>query len=640
MIATSQKWKDYSSEIGVFHIKAVIDNGTSMNLTDADFMQGSVSITDSVSGMSEFTVGAVITNTFNGTLNNFDGKFNNYTLAGARLTVQLGIIYEDTTEEWIDKGVYTLEKPTSLGSTIKVVGYDDMDKLNKYYIGKDANFNDITFPLDSDELAEILCDYCGVTFGSWNLYADSVDEFEYDESTTCRQVLSWLVQSFGGYARINTDGELDCKAFNLSTSPQMTLSKIKSLDVYVEDITVTGVRAFAYNTVDEFEFDTVGSSGYILVIQDNPLVTDNTLAVATRVYNKVNGLTFRPFDASIFGDPSIEAGDVVELEDYLGNTHISTITSLTYNLNQAERLECNAKTPEEADLETANPQTSVIKGAVTAAYDYILAKKIRAEAIEAGTLGVNGTITTNDLEVLNGSKLGGFNIADNQLEATYTIPHTYTSADTDRLQDIILGNITPTQEDYDLLDVTGDGYFDILDLAIIRKAVLQNDGILSTQIHISPESYTGIVSTGGTKIGASAVISADGVFSNLRVQGERVNDFIIGSLNQGTSWRWTKYNSGKVEMWLRKSFSVNVNQAYGAMYFGHVQPDSYPTASNAPRFIETPSVVASAESGNGGDIFIGLDYGSASSPPRVCCYCAAVYSGSVTLDIHVIGKWK
>ena len=92
MIATSQKWKDYSEEIGVFHIKAVIDNGTSMNLTDADFMQGSVSITDSVSGMSEFTVGGVVTNTFNGTLNNFDGKFNNYTLAGARLTVQLGII--------------------------------------------------------------------------------------------------------------------------------------------------------------------------------------------------------------------------------------------------------------------------------------------------------------------------------------------------------------------------------------------------------------------------------------------------------------------------------------------------------------------------------------------------------------------
>ena len=134
MITTSQAWKDYSRDVGIFHIKAVIDNGTQMTLTDEDFMQGSVSITDSISGMSDFTVGAVITNSFNATLNNFSGKFNNYNLAGARISVQFGIIFDDESEEWIDRGIYTLEKPTSLGSTIKVVGYDDMDKLNRYYI--------------------------------------------------------------------------------------------------------------------------------------------------------------------------------------------------------------------------------------------------------------------------------------------------------------------------------------------------------------------------------------------------------------------------------------------------------------------------------------------------------------------------
>lgn len=427
MITTSQAWKDYSRDVGIFHIKAVIDNGTQMTLTDEDFMQGSVNITDSISGMSDFTVGAVITNSFNATLNNFSGKFNNYNLAGARISVQFGIIFDDESEEWIDRGIYTLEKPTSLGSTIKVVGYDDMDKLNRYYIGKDADFNDITFPIPADDLAEILCDYCGVTFGDWELSTDNVAEFEYDESTTCRQVLSWIMQAWGGYARINPQGTLDCKKFNQnawtlgvemdggSINPwggadtvnggvidpwsaitdydggenghiDFTLSKIKSLNVYVEDIAVTGIRAYAYNTVDEFQFDTVGTGGYVLAIQDNPLVTDNTLAVATRVYNATKDLKFRPFDASIIGDPSIEAGDIIALQDYLGNAHVSLITSLTYSVNSAERLECNAKTPEEADLETANPQTSVIKGATMASYDYILAKKISADYIAAGTI--------------------------------------------------------------------------------------------------------------------------------------------------------------------------------------------------------------------------------------------------------------
>lgn len=162
MIATSQKWKAYSREIGTFHIKAVINNGSAMTLTDSDFMQGSVSITDSVSGMSEFTVGAVITNTFNGTLNNFDGKFNNYSLAGARLSVKFGVVFDDNTEEWIDRGVYTLEKPTSLGSTIKITGYDDMDKMNKYYIGKYRSGNtlvDFTFPISAATFAQRVCEY-------------------------------------------------------------------------------------------------------------------------------------------------------------------------------------------------------------------------------------------------------------------------------------------------------------------------------------------------------------------------------------------------------------------------------------------------------------------------------------------------
>ena len=465
MIQTTSKWKDWSAEFGTFHIKATIDNGTTLNLTDEDFMSGSVSITDSVSGMGSFNVGNVITNSFNATLNNFTGKFNSYNLAGATISVQFGIVFEDSTEEWIDRGTYTLEKPTSLGSTIKVVGYDDMDKMNKYYIGKHpvgGVESDIIFPINAETLAMYLCDECGVDYAvdMWGLDTFQVDEFEYNESTTCRQVLSWVVQIAGGYARVNNIGKLECKTFNRhfwtvglslnggtinpwesidtynggSFSPwsavtnydgggvggaEFTLSKIKTLNVYVDDITVTGVRAFAYNTVNEFQFDTVGNDGYILAVQDNPLVTeDNTLAVATRVNGQIGGMSFRPFDATIFGDPSFEAGDVIALMDYLGNEHISVITSLTYALNQTERIECNAETPRENENATPNPTISIIQGATYAAYDYIQAKKISADYISAGTI-------TGAVEATNFTMSGGsINIAttsetQDKIELTY-----------------------------------------------------------------------------------------------------------------------------------------------------------------------------------------------------------------------------
>ena len=708
MIQTSQEWKDYSRDVGLFHINALLDNGTKLHLYDEDFMQGSVNITDSISGMSDFTVGAVITNSFNGTLNNFSGKFNNYNLASARLAVRFGITFQESeyptiveeglvssldgqeyavdgqirspfipvesgtsyrinydynhdfdlieynadkefisgvmvmgdtdytftpsnntayirisfgdygdvfkydfhiydgadilwgeVGEYIDRGVYTLEKPTSLGSTIKVVGYDDMDKLNRYYIGKDGDGNDITFPIFASILASKLCGYCGVTIGSFELVGGQIDEFEYDESTTCRQVLSWLVQSFGGYARINPQGTLDCKKVNGGAmnpwsavtdydggedgNIDFTLSKIKSLNVYVEDIAVTGVRAYAYNTVNEFQFDTVGTGGYVLGIQDNPLVTDNTLEVATRVYNATKDIKFRPFDASIVGDPSIEAGDIIALQDYLGNAHVSLITSLTYSVNSAERLECNAKTPEEADLETANPQTSVIKGATMAAYDYLLAKKISADYISAGNLGVNGTITASDIEI-TGGEVGGFSIINGKITTPYTVPHTYTQSDADRVRSIIAGGITPTTQDYELYDITQDGTIDGIDFLIIQTAVEDYDGVLSSVITIDPSSYAKGVSVesnqgSGSYVGASSMHSDNASFGTLKIGNTPVNDHIVNVINYNpTTSPYNNFKANGIELagglvmvggWFDCGNLAMTNQ-YGSAYYATV----------------------------------------------------------------------
>lgn len=579
MITTSQAWKDYSRDVGVFHIKATLDNGTQMTLTDEDFMLGSVSITDSISGMSKFTVGAVITNSFNATLNNFSGKFNNYNLAGARLSVQFGIIYEDESEEWIDRGTYTLEKPTSLGSTIKVVGYDNMDKLNKFYAGKklsgsnkftqtgatydywkDINGNNVSksggfysaymsvdgsteyetnAPADSyvvfydqyfyrlsaempingvvkshtsaryaiisgyvNEIpyyyfrafhgstetgmserltapyfAMALCDYCGVEYDSdfWGLddYLVLPGIFERNESTTYREVLSLLVQISGGYARMNPVGKLEVKAFNrnewsdgvamsggtinpwASINPydggafdpwaavtdydggtdgdiDFTLSKIKSLNVYIDDITITGVRVYRYNTVYEQTYEQYGTDGYVISIQDNPMVSGNennpttASSIATRVGSLLNGIKFRPFDASIIGDPSFEAGDVVALYDYLGNIHVSLITSLTYSVNQIERLECSAEYPVQNIQDFSNPQTQTIQQAISATKNDVFANGInvndQVKINPDGTLTASGNATIGGNETVSGNlSVGGSLTINSQPLADYVV---------------------------------------------------------------------------------------------------------------------------------------------------------------------------------------------------------------------------
>lgn len=339
MIQTSQAWKDYAQNNSIFHIKAVLTatDGTTFNLTDEDFAMGSVTIEDSISGDNSFNIGSVVTNKFSCTLFNEDYKFDDFNFNGATISVQFGIIYEDETEEWINRGVYTVEQPDSLGSTIQLEAYDLMDKMNTYYIGKtissreisDTNlfdsssailgywlnnngvsvtsnengyysdyisvtdgvtyavgatygnvfcydssktflgianlfninnlglvftasvegqtvsyirkngfineiendfvkellggFSDITFPISAKNLVKALADYCGVPLSSsyWETTARTINEFEYDETTSCRQVLGWILQIHGLYGRMNEDGELVCKTFNADVWEQI-----------------------------------------------------------------------------------------------------------------------------------------------------------------------------------------------------------------------------------------------------------------------------------------------------------------------------------------------------------------------------------------------------------------------------------
>ena len=445
MIQTSQAWKDYSEQHHIFHIKGILTdiNGTSLSLTDEDFMMGTVRFSEACSNASTFDIGSVITNSFECTLNNTQGKFDGFVLSGANLSVQFGIIYEDETEEWIDRGIYTLDKPSSLGYTIQIMAYDFMDNLNRLYTGG------VTFPIASSDLAEYLCDYCGVTFGSWNLLNDlTIDEFSYNESTTCREVLSWILQVNCGFGRMNPQGELECSWYSSgqwvdgadldggTMSPWNTvdsadggimqpwsvvadidggfavdylLEQVAQCTVSTDHIRITGVRVYVPNTVDEYDFSTVGYSGYILAITDNQLVnTYNKETVANAIYRNIKGMSFQVYDASIYGDPSIQTGDIIGFNDYLGKMYYSYITNLSYTLNGLVDISCGAETPDDNGNEYSNPNTAVMSGAVINAYDYIQAKKISADYISAGT--IEASVIAKDFKLEGGS----INISTNE----------------------------------------------------------------------------------------------------------------------------------------------------------------------------------------------------------------------------------
>lgn len=426
MISTSAQWKAFAKNGGVFRAVAEInypETGYYDLLDTDDIMLGGVSVYDSICGDGAISVGSVVTNKIELKLNNTTGKFTDAFFRGAWLRLYFCADYSDTPadpfwgDEYIDRGVYRLENPQTVGSTIMVTGYDSMDLLNRYFTNEDENGNPISYPILASDLFDTIMNVCG-NAGFWQLADFYIDEFEYDETCTFRQVLSWMLQVAGGYARCNEYGQCIAKPLIPSSSIyQIERQTIKDQSIGLETLAVTGVTAYVYNTVDEFDFATAGADGYVIAISDNPLITSaNMQAVADRVWQAITGLQFHAFSINCIGDPAIEAGDQVAINSYSGSVFTTMVTDLTYQVG-SERIACEAEPPEEAELQMANAQTQTVYGAIQAAYDYVRAKGVSADYITDGTMSgdididTSGDISTSGVFSIGGNAVDDFVIA-------------------------------------------------------------------------------------------------------------------------------------------------------------------------------------------------------------------------------------
>jgi len=108
-------------------------------------------------------------------------------------------------------------------------------------------------------------------------------------------------------------------------------------------ITVSGVEVSGegINTVR------VGTEGYVIKIQDNPLITTQAIAqsAAELCLSNMEGVSFIPFSISNSANPRLEPGDMVIFQDVNGNDIVTFPTGIDYhlgNLTTANMIEQNA----------------------------------------------------------------------------------------------------------------------------------------------------------------------------------------------------------------------------------------------------------------------------------------------------------
>ena len=114
------------------------------------------------------------------------------TLYEKEIQAQIGIKYDDTDEEYINLGKYTIDKPsaTETANLGQYKGYDYLDKLNADYKCSYTDFDSITVA----DILQDLCNQCGLEITSLefenNDFPVSGNIFE---NYKCKDVLSEII---------------------------------------------------------------------------------------------------------------------------------------------------------------------------------------------------------------------------------------------------------------------------------------------------------------------------------------------------------------------------------------------------------------------------------------------------------------
>lgn len=240
------------------------------------------------------------------TLYNTDRRWDNFQFGGTTIDLFIGKRIQDV-DEFVKIGTFAVDKSPKKGSIISVTASDNMRLF-------DVRFKGISFPCTLKELIMRLCAQAGVTLSTQGFtnFSFQVDTLEKVTEKSCREILSYACELAGGFAIINSEGELELRWFDTSViNEEISESAIQDLSID-EVLTPTGLSVF-FNE-DEIVYGDIDAPLYF---SDNNILLSNLSkdkveSFVEGVYNRsVQRLVYDVGEISANGSCLIEPGDVV-----------------------------------------------------------------------------------------------------------------------------------------------------------------------------------------------------------------------------------------------------------------------------------------------------------------------------------------
>lgn len=363
MYQVTELYKEKIKEnVRTFKISIEIQHSAgTLTLSDENIITGSLRLNESSSSGNNFTIGGVVastlefdivnkTDSIHGTflvdslniivddmLRTVDwyDEYSGINFEGATIIPQVGLLLSENPDVWeyVPLGRFNIDEVIKSRNTIRIKAIDNMIELDKPY-----SLSKLSYPASLYQIYMNICSVADVQPGTTSfINQDYIVDERPEGDYTLRQILNYVAELSGNFARFNRNGALELTWY---TDSGLTLTAANRFDFSPREDLVQ-IRGISKTIIDDNGEEVIylaGTDEYVVDLTNNPLLQNDVQTVISNIYEKVKTTVFTPYESRWQGNPAIQTGDKIIQIDRDGNEFETIVTHSTYRYRGASIL--------------------------------------------------------------------------------------------------------------------------------------------------------------------------------------------------------------------------------------------------------------------------------------------------------------
>lgn len=324
-------------------IKITFADNTVLGKADVAITGDGVKITDILNGDTDYTFGKAVCKQVEMTLFNVDNKFNNFDFT-QEFTLQIGVKV-GAAFQYVTVGVFKGERPDKVRG--KLIDFTAYDRMQKFEVSASDFIENMTFPVTLGAVFSSLCAAVGIE-PITTTFTNSTKNFTFNPFSTsdytAREVLAWIAEAAGCYARVNADGKVELNTFTTNSYKILKTDRFEMSESEFETPVIGKLECY---TSYGDQLVTAGTGTNTYVISDNPFlyIENDTEISALQPY--VNAIfakaslfpAYSPIAVRAEWYPEIKCGDIITVVNDYDEVKTLPIFSQTIKWNGFGKVE-------------------------------------------------------------------------------------------------------------------------------------------------------------------------------------------------------------------------------------------------------------------------------------------------------------